>query len=436
MRKASWQQRAPYWLLVALMMFTMSVVLLWRPVYAATDPAARWKFDETVAGTDAVDYIGTNHGVAGPGAGNYPVPSTDVAPVNFENPRSASFDGSQYYTINNPVGTDFTICAWVKTTSSGGGTNHWESAPIMDAEWGGVNFDFGFGIGNGGRLMFGNGGTPVGGGGLFDTQVNGMTAVNDNQWHNVCVTRNNTDGAVKLYVDAQLDGSGTSGVGELNVRSVARIGWGYDGAALFEGLIDDVRVYNTVLDEEQLQNLTDGSESPDGDPEPPLPEEDLNGDGINDDEQPNVAVILTTANKTSMLEVDETCSVDSALYKAERVNAVQDPGYDYPQGLLHFMVDCGTPGYTTTVKQFYYDLSPSDFVARKYNPGTNAYFTIDEAVITQQTIHGQNVTVFTYHVKDGGLLDIDGRADGIIIDPAGLGRAAVSVPNTGLGGRH
>lgn len=270
-RVSRWHRLGLY-AVASLLVFAMSIAIPWRPVYAATDPAARWKFDETVAGTDAADYIGTNHGVAGPGVGNYPVPSTDTAPVNFDNPRSASFDGTQYYTINNPVSTDFTICAWVKTTSLGGGNAHYWSAPIMDSEWAGVDYDFGFGIGNGGRLMFGNGGTPVGGGGLYDSQVDGATVINDNQWHNVCVTRNNTDGAVKLYVDAQLDGSGYTGVGSLTKMSVARIGWGYDGAALFNGLIDDMRVYNVVLDETQLQNLTDGTDDPDGDPDqtPPI----------------------------------------------------------------------------------------------------------------------------------------------------------------------
>lgn len=258
--------------IVCVLLLVASALMTSPQVNAATDPTARWKFDETITGTDAADYIGTNHGVAGPGEGNYPVPSLDVAPVNFDNPRSASFDGSQYYTIQNPVSTDFTICAWVKTTSLGGGNAHYWSAPIMDSEWAGIDYDYGFGVGNGGRLMFGNGGVPVGGGGLYDSQVDGATVINDNQWHNVCVTRNNTDGAVKLYVDAQLDGSGYTGVGALTKRSVARIGWGYDGAALFNGLIDDVRVYDVVLDETQLQNLTDGTDDPDGDPDqnPPV----------------------------------------------------------------------------------------------------------------------------------------------------------------------
>ena len=218
----------------------------------------QWKFDEVVAGSVAVDSIGSNNALPT----NDPVPSLVVAPVNFFNPRSASFDGSNYFTINRPASTDFTICAWVKTTSTGGGTEHWTSAPIMDSETGGVDYDFGFGVGNGGRLMFGNGGDDVVSGGLYDAQINGTTPINDDAWHNVCVTRNNTTGLVSLYVDAVLDGSGITGVGPLTSNPNARIGYGYDGAALFEGNIDDVRVYDTDLTPEQLGVLADGGNDP------------------------------------------------------------------------------------------------------------------------------------------------------------------------------
>lgn len=275
MRKNSFKRNSA---LVGVVFVTASVlfsaVYVMHPnlAYAAGNITARWKFDETVAGTTAADYVGSNHGIPGTQDVLYPTPSTDVAPVNFTNPRSAGFNGDNYFTIDNPVSTDFTICAWVKTSSTGGGVDHWTSAPIMDAEWGGVNYDFGFGIGNGGKLMFGNGGDPVGGGGIFDAQVNGATSINDNQWHNVCVTRNNTTGLVRLYVDAQLDGEGVTGVGALTVRSQARIGWGFDGAALFQGLIDDVRVYDVDLTQEEIQRLTDGVDDPFADDQPALAE--------------------------------------------------------------------------------------------------------------------------------------------------------------------
>lgn len=218
---------------------------------AVINPVGYWKLDESASSDDAVDEIGINTGFQS----GTPAATTTVPTVNFIDTGSRVFDGNNYFTINRPVQDDFTICAWIKTSSSGGGSSHWTSAPIMDSEWGGLANDFGFGIGNGGKLMYGNGGS-------FDYQVNGNTVINDNVWHNVCVTRNNTSGAVKLYVDAQLDGSGTTSTGSLNINPYARIGYGYDGAAHYVGLIDDVRAYNTDLSQSQLLSIFQGNNDP------------------------------------------------------------------------------------------------------------------------------------------------------------------------------
>jgi len=224
------------------------------------NPIGYWPLDEDSSASDAVDAIATNTGfqTGAPGV------STDTPPVNFADTGSRAFDGDNYFTIDRPVQDNFTICAWVKTTSTGGGTAHWTSAPVMDSEVGGLANDFGFGIGNGGRLMYGNGGS-------FDFQVNGTTIINDNQWHNVCATRNGSTGAVKLYVDAQLDGSGTTSTGTLNQNAHARIGYGYDGAAHYVGLIDDVRAYDTDLSQGQLQSLFQGNADPSTPPDSSAP---------------------------------------------------------------------------------------------------------------------------------------------------------------------
>lgn len=216
-----------------------------------TNPVAYWKFDETSSTSDAVDSNGSNTG----SQSGSPIATTTVPYVNFSDTGSRGFDGTNYFTVARPVQDDFTICAWIKTASTGGGTHHWESAPIMDSETGGLAYDFGFGIGNGGRLMYGNGGT-------YDTQVNGTTVVNDNVWHNVCATRNKTSGAVKLYVDAVLDGSGTASGGTLSSNANARIGYGYDGAAHYVGLMDDIRVYGTDLSQTQLLSIFQGNNDP------------------------------------------------------------------------------------------------------------------------------------------------------------------------------
>ena len=210
-------------------------------------PNNQWKFNETAAGAVAVDSIG---GINGTAFGEtYPQPSTDVAYTSPSNPGSMQFDNQNYYEVANTVSADFTICAWIKTLSTGGNV-HWTGANFIEAEAGGFAYDYGFGIDYQGKLMFGNGG-------VFeswesDQSVAGVAVVADNTWHEVCASRNNTTGEVILYVDGALDASGFTGVGLLTANPVARIASGTDGATKYVGLIDDLRIYTQVLSLEDI----------------------------------------------------------------------------------------------------------------------------------------------------------------------------------------
>ena len=226
-----------------LLLLTGSIILgLSGSASAAGAEAGRWNFNELVSGA-ASDSVGTNTGNPF-GRDNNPQLSTDVPYISPTNNGSAQFDGSNYFEINNPLSDDMSICAWIKTSSTGEGY-HYQSAPIIDSEIPGFALDYAFGIQFDGKLMFGNGGIIDGN--SIDNQVYGSTVVADNKWHNVCVTRNNTSGAVVLYADGVEDGSGILGVGSLTSNSRARIGSGFDGNLPFIGLIDDLRLFNSVL---------------------------------------------------------------------------------------------------------------------------------------------------------------------------------------------
>jgi hypothetical protein len=150
-------------------------------------------------------------------------------------------------------------------------------------------------------------------------------------------------------------------------------------------------------------------------------EEDLNGDNIPDAEQPNVGGYANSyTGKMVAIDVGENCelTVDD-MTEESQLNA-QDLLYDYSNGLWDFEADCGTPGSTTTIKLFYYDISFDGLSVRKFNPNTNQYFDIPGATLTQQTINGSNVVVATYQITDGGNLDMDSEANGEIVDPAGV----------------
>ena len=108
----------------------------------------------------------------------------------------------------------------------------------------------------------------------------------------------------------------------------------------------------------------------------------------------------------------------SGSVTASSSNSTSDGNYSYPNGLVRFNADCGTPGYTATVKVFTYGTS-DDYSLRKYNSVTHTYGTVPGAAISHQTIGGQAVTVATYSITDGGALDEDATANGTIVDPVG-----------------
>ena len=212
---------------------------------------AHWKFNELVAGT-AEDSMG-NYDATPSGD---PTPDEDVPSLGFSNPRSINLDGSDYFNADRPVEDDMTICAWIKTTSVGISTNHYQSAAIFEAEQISLTNDFGFGIDSDGKLMFGNGGE------LGDQTVRSTGSVNNGEWRHVCVTRNANTGEIILYIDGTQDGSGTGNNGTLDASNIVNIGYGGDGGTSINGKIDDLRVYNFVLNSSQIETLANGNNYP------------------------------------------------------------------------------------------------------------------------------------------------------------------------------
>lgn len=162
---------------------------------------------------------------------------------------------------------------------------------------------------------------------------------------------------------------------------------------------------------------------------------DGNNDGTADSQQANVvSFVNSVSNKYVTLEASSACTISAANMSAESTTT-KDAGFNYPQGLMNFTFNCGTPGFTATVIQYYHGISGSNLVLRKYNPNASAYTAVTNASIQQVTTSTQTVAKITYQVTDGGILDTDGTVDGTIVDPAGLAQSVVGVPNTGLGGR-
>lgn len=148
-------------------------------------------------------------------------------------------------------------------------------------------------------------------------------------------------------------------------------------------------------------------------------EGDGNNDGQPDANQLNVTSLIDpVTGEYAVLEVDEECAITYVDVAAAETGS--DGSYQYPAGLMDFSLNCGTPGFTATIKQYYYGVNNEGFVVRKYNPMTEQYATISSATVAAQTINGAVVTTATYAVADGSELDLDGDENGEIVDPAGL----------------
>lgn len=164
---------------------------------------------------------------------------------------------------------------------------------------------------------------------------------------------------------------------------------------------------------------------------------DGNNDGIADSAQAHITSVKSAENQNQfvVLELPSTCTTSGVNVTKELTKPVADAGYDYLSGLVAFSSSCSGTGFSAQVVQYYYGVS-GNYVLRKYIPSTNAYFTVTGALIEKLTIGGQPVVKVTYQVTDGGVLDLDGVANGVIVDPVGLAVASVGVPNTGLGGNR
>lgn len=149
---------------------------------------------------------------------------------------------------------------------------------------------------------------------------------------------------------------------------------------------------------------------------------DANDDGDDDNAQANVTSLPNpVTGKYAVLESSGDCTNNSAVSVVPKSSiAITDGNYTYPAGLMNFTLTCTAPGGSATVTQYYYGISDaSSLVLRKYDSVQHTYQTIPGASLSIVTIGGQPALKAVYTLTDGGALDQDGTANGVIVDPAG-----------------
>jgi hypothetical protein len=178
-------------------------------------------------------------------------PSTNLAAPTFSatNGGIFTFNGTNQgmQLTRGAIQDDFTLSMWIKTSSNNGGPAWWQGMRLIDADMPGNINHYGISMVQG-KINYGTG-NPV-------TTLVSPLAYNDNNWHNVILTRTKATGALKIYVDGTLVISGTAGTTSLNASEQIFIGhsrnYGY-----YTGNMSAVHLYNTALDTTQVKNNYD-----------------------------------------------------------------------------------------------------------------------------------------------------------------------------------
>jgi hypothetical protein len=183
------------------------------------------------------------------------------------------------------------------------------------------------------------------------------------------------------------------------------------------------------------QNISVGSAIDfDSDGAPDITEDSApnNGDGNNDGTADRLQPTVTSfeIDSTGIYEtlVTEGCSENGTVASVDISSlAKHDNGKQYPYGLIDFTLNCSRGDTVTVTKYVFVDDQPISYTLRKYNPNTEVYADVAGSTVVSQTVGSTQALVSTYAITDGGELDDDGQANGMIVDPVGL---ASTTPNS------
>jgi len=208
---------------------------------------AYWSFDEGT-GSVAYDAVGNHDGQF---VGN----PTWISPGKV-GAGALDVDVSNYVNCGTGVTTapDMTVAFWMNTPSQGHkrpmavSAGHYSTEPgwmvmlRMDAPPGGVWF----------RIHGAEGGWAGG-----DLQIN-ETVYEANTWVNMAFTYDGTTRKIKGYINGELRGTNTAAEGRSVVNTVNDFRLGNTGTGeVYNGLLDDVRIYARVLNDIEILMLND-----------------------------------------------------------------------------------------------------------------------------------------------------------------------------------
>lgn len=228
---------------------------------------AHYDFDEGTVVAPDVSGNGNNMVLAGNFGGNGPVISSNA----IAGSGSVCFDGGSFLTASSnllsTLAGNFSISLWLNTTQDFdyAGDDAYNGAGVISAyvENGEVASDLIPVALTGGQVAFDTGNAEY----QYDDTLTSFASVNDGSWHHVVVCRNQFTGEKFIYVDGVLDTSDRDTTASLDAPQLLTIGaiadasnpdpaspedTGYNG---YQGLLDDVQIYNRVLSSNEVAFL-------------------------------------------------------------------------------------------------------------------------------------------------------------------------------------
>lgn len=169
--------------------------------------------------------------------------------ITFSAASSQEIDAGTEYAV---MRTTFSISFWVRTTQVGSDVP-WQAPGVTGSEETGGNDDVMIGI----LDASGHIGICVGTGTPTDVFNKTTTVVNTGAWFHVALTRDASTGQVNVYCNGSLEDTSTRGTGTIGTTWVS-IGKNDTTAGtdvFLNGTVDDVRVYDRVLSQNEVNAL-------------------------------------------------------------------------------------------------------------------------------------------------------------------------------------
>ncbi|MEN6575919.1 MAG: LamG-like jellyroll fold domain-containing protein, partial [Phycisphaerales bacterium] len=219
-----------------------------------------------------------------------------------------AFNGSNaYIQLTRVIQDDFTITAWIKTSTTGAaGTQAYQGSGLFWSDVGGTANDLVVAV-LGTKLSF-FAGNP-------DTSVNSNGDIVTGEWVYITAVRNTTAKTLSVYIDGTLDNSVShSNTGALNANPNFVIGSNTLDSRYYTGLMDEVRLFDVVLTDAEIVTIMKGA---------PLAQDPAPEDGAVD--VPRDVVLAWTAAETIATH---------DIYLGTAFADVNDAGRDDPRGTL------------------------------------------------------------------------------------------------------